>query len=83
MVEDDENAWGLSQRALLAGTGGPLLDIVLLNSGAALLVAGKPATLDEGIELAARSLDSGAAQRVLEDLVARTNMPAAAEATAK
>jgi len=70
-------------RGLLAGTGGPLRDIVLLNSGAALLVAGKAATLGEGIELAARSLDSGAAQRVLENLVARTNTPAAAEATAK
>ena len=70
-------------RGLLAGTGGPLRDIVLLNSGAALLVAGKAATLEEGIELAARSLDSGAAQRVLENLVARTNTPAAAEATAK
>jgi anthranilate phosphoribosyltransferase len=70
-------------RGLLAGIGGPLRDIVLLNSGAALLVAGSAATLEEGIELAARSLDSGAAQRVLEDLVARTNMPAAAEATAE
>jgi len=70
-------------RGLLAGTGGPLRDIVLLNSGAALLVAGRAATLAAGIELAARSLDSGAAQRVLQDLVARTNAPAAAEATAE
>ena len=69
-------------RELLAGAGGPLRDIVLLNSGAALLVAGKAATLEEGIELAARSLDSGAARRVLQDLVARTNMPVEAEATA-
>jgi len=69
-------------RDLLAGAGGPLRDIVLLNSGAALLVAGKAATLEEGIELAARSLDSGAAHRVLQDLVVRTNMPVEAEATA-
>jgi anthranilate phosphoribosyltransferase len=68
---------------LLAGTGGPLRDIVLLNSGAALLVAGRAASLEEGIELAARSVDSGAARRVLEDLVARTSAPAAAEATAE
>ncbi len=66
---------------LLAGAGGPLRDVVLLNSGAALLVAGRAATLEAGIELAARALDSGAARRVLQDLVARTNMLAEAGAT--
>jgi anthranilate phosphoribosyltransferase len=67
-------------RDLLAGTGGALRDIVLLNSGAALLVAGRAASLEEGIELAAQSLDSGAARRVLRELVARTNAPAEVEA---
>jgi anthranilate phosphoribosyltransferase len=67
-------------RDLLAGTGGPLRDIVLLNSGAALVIAGRAADLTTGIELAARSLDSGAARRVLQDLVARTNAPVEAEA---
>src|SRR5262245_61264980 len=52
-------------RDLLAGTGGPLRDIVLLNSGAALLVAGRATDLATGIELAARSIDSGAARGVL------------------
>jgi anthranilate phosphoribosyltransferase len=66
----------------LAGTGGPLRDIVLLNSGAALLVAGRADTLESGVELAARSLDTGAARRVLRDLVATTNAPAGAEAAA-
>jgi anthranilate phosphoribosyltransferase len=70
-------------RDLLAGTGGALRDIVLLNSGAALLVAGRAASLEEGIELAAQSLDSGAARRVLGELVARTNVPAEVEATAR
>jgi anthranilate phosphoribosyltransferase len=65
---------------LLAGAGGPLRDVVLLNSGAALLVAGRVTTVEAGIELAAKSLDSGAAQRVLQQLVARTNEPARAEA---
>ena len=37
-----------------------------------------PANLADGVELAARSIDSGAARRVLDDLVARTNMPAEA-----
>ena len=67
-------------RNLIAGTGGPLRDIVLLNSGAALLVAGRASNLAAGIELAARSIDSGAARRVLQDLVARTNAPVADEA---
>ncbi len=62
-------------RGLLDGVGGPLRDIVLLNSGAALLIAGKADDLAAGIGLAARSLDSGAARRVLEELVARTNAP--------
>src|SRR5271167_2714054 len=69
-------------RDLLAGSGGPLRDIVLLNSGAALVIAGRADTLEGGIELAARSLDSGAARRVLQDLVATTNAPAGAEAAA-
>ena len=70
-------------RDLLAGAGGPLRDIVLLNSGAALVIAGRASTLEGGIELAARSLDSGAARRALEHLVTRTNMPIEAEAAAK
>jgi anthranilate phosphoribosyltransferase len=70
-------------RDLLTGVGGPLRDVVLLNSGAALLVAGRVATVEAGIELAARSIDSGAPRRVLEELVARTNEPAVAEAIAR
>jgi anthranilate phosphoribosyltransferase len=70
-------------RDLLAGTGGPLRDVVLLNSGAALLVAGQAADLEAGIELAARSIDSGSARRVLLDLVTRTNAPVEAEASAE
>jgi anthranilate phosphoribosyltransferase len=70
-------------RDLLAGAGGPLRDVVLLNSGAALLVAGRAATMEAGIELAAKSLDSGVALGVLEELVARTNAPARVEAVAE
>jgi anthranilate phosphoribosyltransferase len=70
-------------RDLLAGVGGPLRDVVLLNSGAALLIAGRVTTVEAGIELAARSVDSGAARRVLAELVARTNERAVAEAIAR
>ena len=66
-------------RDLLAGAGGPLRDVVLLNSAAALLVAGRAASLFDGVELAARAIDSGAAGRVLDDLVLRTTVPAVAE----
>jgi anthranilate phosphoribosyltransferase len=69
-------------RDLLAGAGGPLRDIVLLNSGAALVVAGRAAGLEGGVEMAAKSLDSGAARQALEELVARTNSPAETEAIA-
>jgi anthranilate phosphoribosyltransferase len=66
-------------RDVLDGAGGPLRDVVLLNSGAALVIAGRAAELEDGIELGARSLDSGAARRVLNELIARTNAPAQAE----
>jgi anthranilate phosphoribosyltransferase len=56
-------------RALLGGNQGPFRDIVLLNAGAALLVAGKVKTLREGVALAAESIDSGRAKGVLEALV--------------
>jgi anthranilate phosphoribosyltransferase len=61
---------------LFAGVGGPLRDVVLLNSAAALLIAGRATGLVEGVELAARSIDSGGARRVLDNLVARTTAPA-------
>jgi anthranilate phosphoribosyltransferase len=70
-------------RELLAGAGGPLRDVVLLNSGAALVIAGRAVALEDGIELAARSLDSGAARRVLEALISRTNAAVHAEAVAE
>jgi anthranilate phosphoribosyltransferase len=52
-----------------------------LNSAAALLVAGRAANLYDGVELAARAVDSGDAMHVLDGLVARTNTPAAVTET--
>jgi anthranilate phosphoribosyltransferase len=60
-------------RDLLGGATGPLRDIVLLNSAAALIVAGRAETLRDGAALAAASLDSGAAKTVLDRLIAATN----------
>ena len=50
---------------LLDGEPGPRRDIVLLNAGAALLVADRAASLADGIRLAAESLDRGRAGEVL------------------
>ncbi len=55
-------------RRLLAGAGGPIRDIVLLNAAAALIVAGRVSTLHEGVGLGAEALDSGAAERLLHSL---------------
>jgi anthranilate phosphoribosyltransferase len=68
-----ENA--LIMRALLAGTPGPIRDVVLFNAAAALLVAGRACSLVEGVALAADAIDSGGAARVLERLVAFTTAP--------
>lgn len=57
-------------RAMLQGNRGPLRDVVLLNAGAALMVAGKAESLREGVALAAESIDTGRARGVLEALVA-------------
>jgi anthranilate phosphoribosyltransferase len=60
-------------RDLLGGAAGPLRDIVLLNSAAALVVAGRAETLRDGADIAAQAIDSGAARRVLDHLVVATN----------
>jgi anthranilate phosphoribosyltransferase len=56
-------------RAILGGAPGPQRDIVLLNTGASLLIAGKAAGIPEGIAMAAAAIDSGRAAAVLEALV--------------
>ncbi len=48
--------------AVLAGAAGPQRDIVLVNTSAALVAAGKAATFLEGMALAVVSIDSGAAR---------------------
>jgi anthranilate phosphoribosyltransferase len=60
-------------RGLLAGKKGPFRDIVLLNTAAALIVGGKAANLTDGVALAAHSIESGAAAKALEKLIAISN----------
>jgi len=64
------NARALAE--LLDGAKGPYRDIVLLNAAAAFLVADKAETLSDGIGLAAQAIDSGAARRALDGLIAAT-----------
>ena len=59
--------------SVLSGRQGPQRDITLLNAGAAVYVGGKAASLEEGMQAAAESIDSGRAQQVLEGLVELTN----------
>ena len=46
-------------RDILSGVKGPKRDAVLLNAGAAIYIAGRTKTMQEGIELAARLIDDG------------------------
>ncbi len=55
-------------REILDGSAGPARDIVLLNAGASLLVAGRVPSIEEGIRLAAEALDSGSARAALARL---------------
>ncbi len=53
---------------LLDGERGPRRDVVLLNAGAALLVAGRVATVADGVTAAAASVDTGRARAALDRL---------------
>jgi anthranilate phosphoribosyltransferase len=69
--DSDTNAVAL--RSVLDGKPGAYRDVALLNAAAALIVAGKAKTLKDGVALAAKSLDSGAAAARLKHLVAVSN----------
>jgi len=58
-------------RELLEGRGRPALkDAVLANSGAALWVAQKVSSLQEGVEVARQALESGAVKAKLDEVIA-------------
>ena len=62
----EENARHL--RAVLQGKAGPMLDVVLLNAAAALVVGGNAPDLREGVQQAREAVASGAATEKLEAL---------------
>jgi len=51
--------------SVLGGEPGPARDVVLLNAGAALFVAGRAADIAEGVTLAAAAIDTGRAAEVV------------------
>lgn len=57
-------------RNVLSGEKGAKRDIVLINSAAAIYVGGKAGSLRDGVALAADSIDTGAAMKKLDELVA-------------
>jgi anthranilate phosphoribosyltransferase len=59
--------------AVLQNQPGPALNIVLLNSGAALYVAGQATSIQSGIERARKVIASGEAKAKLDEFVALTN----------
>jgi anthranilate phosphoribosyltransferase len=66
----EDNA-GVARR-VLAGETGPQRDLAALNAGAAVYVAGRADTLEEGVRAAEAALDDGSAAATLERLVALT-----------
>jgi anthranilate phosphoribosyltransferase len=57
---------------ILSGARGPQRDIVVLNAAVALAASGIAADIKAGVEQAEAAIDSGAARRKLDDLVALT-----------
>jgi len=66
-----ENAMAL--RELLNGEHGDYRDIVRLNAGAALMIAGLANDIPSGIDMATDSIDSGKAKTALETLIEVSN----------
>jgi anthranilate phosphoribosyltransferase len=56
-------------RRIFQGEKGPVRDVVLLNSGAALVVGDRADTVRQGVEMAAEIVDSGKALRKLDALI--------------
>lgn len=68
----DVNAQALT--AVLNGEKTAYRDIAILNAAAALVVADKAETIKDGVQIASKAVDSGAAKDVLARLVAASNM---------
>jgi anthranilate phosphoribosyltransferase len=59
--------------AVLDGAPGPARDVVVLNAGASLFIAGAASSVAEGMRRAERALDQGDARRTLRGLVSTSH----------
>jgi anthranilate phosphoribosyltransferase len=66
---DDCNHNAAALKRLFDGETGAYRDIVAINAGAALIVAGRVSDLREGVALAQQAIDNGAAKAKLEKLI--------------
>ena len=77
-ADDDEVRGGTPEenaetaRAVLGGEPGPRRTLVVLNAGAALFVAARVASFEEGVRLAEQAIDSGAASNAMESFISKT-----------
>jgi anthranilate phosphoribosyltransferase len=78
--EPGENADAV--RRVLSGALGAHRDIVVLNAGAGFVVAGRAASLAEGLEMACESIDTGAAAITLTRFVEASQEASALDAAA-
>ncbi len=69
--DKDENAKILL--SILKGERGPKRDVVLINSAAALVVAGKADGFKDGMLIAADAIDSGASLKKLQEIIKVSN----------
>ena len=65
----DKAANAKTMRELLPGAGGPVRDYVLLNSAGVLLVGDLVSNIRDGVQLAAQTIDSGAAKDRMESMI--------------
>ncbi len=70
---DDAEAAAAQLREIIGGAAGPCLDMVCLNAGAAIMAAGRAATLAEGVEMAGKLVREGKAAARLDALVRESN----------
>ncbi|PPQ15528.1 anthranilate phosphoribosyltransferase [Bradyrhizobium sp. AC87j1] len=73
LESSDAETNAVALQNVLDGVPGPFRDAALLNAAAALVVAGRASTLQEGVALGQESLDRGAAAARLKRLIAVSN----------
>ncbi len=60
-------------RELFDGKTGPMRDVLLLNAGAAFYICGKAASIEFGVQMASKLIDSGHARKKLQEFIHKTN----------